>query len=52
MGVPLTGGATYGYGIIAQRPDGAVTVDMYDYQSNRPDTSFHFAVKADGTVVP
>jgi hypothetical protein len=52
-GAPLTGTASYGYGVVARRAsDGAVTVDMYDYQSNQPDASFHFALKADGTAAP
>ena len=49
-GAPLATNQNYGYGIVAQRADGALTVDMYDYQSNQAVTSFHFAVKADGTL--
>jgi hypothetical protein len=52
-GAPLTGGVNYGYAIVAQRAsDKAITVDMYDYSTNQPDTSFHFAVNADGSSAP
>ncbi|HEY1956383.1 MAG TPA: metallophosphoesterase [Polyangiaceae bacterium] len=49
-GAPLSTNQNYGYGIVAQRSDGALTVDMFDYQSNQAVSSFHFAVKADGTL--
>lgn len=51
-GAPISTGQDYGYGIVTQRTDGAIQVDMYDYQSNQPDTSFRFAVKADGSPAP
>jgi hypothetical protein len=51
-GAPLATNQTYGYAIFAQRTDGAIQVDMYDYQSGQPDTSFRFAVKADGSPAP
>ncbi len=49
-GAPIATNQNYGYAIVAQRTDGALTVDMYDYQTNQAVTSFHFAVKADGTL--
>ncbi len=48
-GAPLTGGVNYGFGLVRQRADGDVTVDMIDYQSGASDPSFHFAVHPDGT---
>jgi hypothetical protein len=47
-GAPLSSGS-YGYGLFAQRDDGAIEVDAMDYDTNKPDSSFHFVVKADGT---
>jgi hypothetical protein len=51
-GAPLTGSGNYGYGVFSQQSDGSIAVDMMDYQSNQPDPSFHFAVKADGSAAP
>ena len=51
-GAPLTGGGTYGYGIVSQRADGAIEVDMIDYATGSPDSKFHFALKADGSPAP
>ncbi len=51
-GAPLTGAANFGYGLIQQRTDGAIAVDMIDYQSGGADGSFRFALKADGSPAP
>ena len=51
-GAPLALNQNYGYAIIAQRTDGSLQVDMFDYQTQQPDTSFRFAVKADGSPAP
>ncbi|HEY2367281.1 MAG TPA: hypothetical protein VGH87_12885, partial [Polyangiaceae bacterium] len=51
-GAPLALNQDYGYAIVAQRTDGSLQVDMFDYQTQQPDTSFRFAVKADGTPAP
>jgi hypothetical protein len=51
-GAPLTGSVNYGYGLVSQRSDGAVQVDMIDYTTGQPDTSFRFALKPDGTPAP
>jgi hypothetical protein len=52
-GAPLTGNKNYGFGIFSQRPDGAIQVDMIDYQTgNAVGGYFHFAVKPDGTAAP
>ena len=51
-GAPLATDQNYGYGIVAQRSDGTLTVDMYDYQTNLAVSSFHFAVHADGSAAP
>ena len=51
-GAPLSGGKNYGFGIVSQRTDGAVAVDMIDYASGVADSSFHFAVKPDGSAAP
>jgi hypothetical protein len=49
-GAPITGGASYGFGLIAQRADQALLVDVYNYQTMQADSSFHFAIKPDGTL--
>jgi hypothetical protein len=49
-GAPLTS-KTYGFALFAQRADGAVTVDMLDWQTVAPDPSFHFAVSAQGALI-
>ena len=51
-GAPLTGGANYGFGLIQQRTDGAIQVDMADYASGQLDTAFRFAVHPDGSSAP
>lgn len=51
-GAPLTGSKNYGFAVAQQRPDKAVQVDMLDYSSLGADTSFRFAVKADGSLAP
>jgi hypothetical protein len=51
-GAPLSGG-NYGFGLIQQRAsDNAIQVDMIDYSTMQPDTSFEFAVNADGSAAP
>jgi len=49
-GAPLTGGVNYGYGLVTQRADGAIVVDMIDYQSGASDPSFHFVVTPAGQL--
>jgi hypothetical protein len=49
-GAPLTS-KTYGFALFAQRADGAIVVDMLDWQTVAPDASFHFAVSADGAPI-
>ena len=51
-GAPLTGLGDYGFGLAMQRSDGAIQVDMIDYQTLQPDTTFRFAVKPDGSPAP
>jgi predicted phosphodiesterase len=51
-GAPLTGGVNYGYGLVQQRNDGAIQVDMVDYGTGQPDLGFRFAVKPDGSPAP
>jgi hypothetical protein len=50
-GAPASGSVNYGYGFFQRRPDGAITVDMIDYQTGEPTPSLAFTVKADGTQV-
>jgi len=51
-GAPLSGG-NHGFGLIQQRSsDNAIQVDMIDYQSLQPDSSFEFAVNPDGSPAP
>jgi len=49
-GAPLSGSGDYGFGMISQQADGSVAVDMIDYTSGLSDSSFHFAVHADGSA--
>ena len=49
-GAPLTS-KTYGFAVFAQRADGAIVVDMFDWQTVAPDASFHFAVSAAGVAI-
>jgi hypothetical protein len=51
-GAPLTGGANYGFGLVQQRADGAIQVDMIDYSTGNADTAFRFALHADGSPAP
>lgn len=52
-GAPLSGGANYGFALIQQRAsDNAIQVDMLDYSTMQPDTSFEFAVNPDGSAAP
>ncbi len=52
-GAPLSDDKPYGYALLRQRAsDGAIVVDMYDADTNDADTSFHFAVTADGGAAP
>jgi hypothetical protein len=51
-GAPLSGSGDYGFGLIQQRADNTIQVDMIDYSSLQPDTSFEFAVNPDGTAAP
>ena len=51
-GAPLTGGVNYGYGLLQQRADGAIQVDMVDYASGQLDLGFRFAVHPDGSSAP
>ena len=49
-GAPPTGPSDYGYGIVSQRADGSLAVDAIDYQTGLADSTFHFAVNADGSA--
>jgi hypothetical protein len=50
-GAPLSGsGKDFGFGIFNQRSDGAIVVDMIDYQTLKADPSFHFVVTPTGTA--
>jgi hypothetical protein len=51
-GAPLALNQNYGYALVVQRSDGSLQVDMFDYQTQQPDTAFRFAVKADGSPAP
>ena len=51
-GAPLSGGVDYGYGVVRQQPDGNLTVDMYDYETNAADSSFHRVLTPDGALAP
>jgi Calcineurin-like phosphoesterase len=51
-GAPLTGSGGYGFGVVTQRADGAIQVAEHDYATGAIDSSFTFALKADGTPTP
>jgi hypothetical protein len=51
-GAPLSGSGNYGFGLVQQRADNAIQVDMLDYSSMQPDTKFEFAVNPDGSAAP
>jgi hypothetical protein len=47
-GAPLSS-KDYGFAVFSQRADGAIEVDMLQWQTRRADPSFHFAVRPDGS---
>jgi hypothetical protein len=50
-GAPLSNSSKdYGYALFSQRSDGAIVMDMIDYQSGAAQSAFHKVVTADGTV--
>jgi hypothetical protein len=49
-GAPLTGGASFGFGLLQQRADGAIEVNMVDYATGKADASFRFALHPDGSA--
>jgi hypothetical protein len=52
-GAPLTSsGVNYGFGLVQQRADNAIQVDVIDYETMLRDTTFTFAVDPDGTPAP
>lgn len=51
-GAPLVSGTSYGFALLQQRTDGAIQVDMINYETGATDPSFRFAVHADGTDAP
>jgi Calcineurin-like phosphoesterase len=48
-GAPLSS-KDYGFAVFSQRADGAIDVDMLQWQTRSADASFHFAVHPDGTA--
>jgi calcineurin-like phosphoesterase family protein len=48
-GAPLSSKG-FGFGVFAQAPDGSMVVDMIDWQTGSPDTTFHFEVTPDGVA--
>ena len=51
-GAPLTGGKNYGFGLVTQRTDKTLQIDMMDMTSGLADASFRFAIHPDGTPAP
>jgi hypothetical protein len=51
-GAPLVGGANYGFGLVQQRSDGAIQVDMINSSTGLADSAFRFAVRPDGSPAP
>jgi hypothetical protein len=48
-GAPLSSG-DYGFGLFAQRCDGAIVADAIDYQTGAADSEFHFVITPTGTI--
>jgi hypothetical protein len=48
-GAPLTSSVNYGWALVQRRADGAIQVDMIDYQTAKPTARASFALKADGS---
>ena len=48
-GAPPTGTKNYGFGVVEQRSDGTIQVDVLDYQTLLFDPRFRFAVHPDGS---
>jgi hypothetical protein len=46
-GAPLTGSVNYGWALVQRRADGAIQIDMIDYDTGKPTSGF--ALKADGS---
>ena len=51
-GAPPTGSEDYGFGLVQQRANGTIQVDVLDYQSLNFDPTFRFAVNPDGSSAP
>jgi hypothetical protein len=49
-GAPLTS-KDYGFAVLRQRGDGAIVVDMMQWQTGAPDPAFHFVVDSSGSAV-
>jgi hypothetical protein len=49
-GAPLSS-KDYGFAVFSQRADGAIDVDMLQWQTLGADPSFHFTVRPDGSAV-
>jgi hypothetical protein len=49
-GAPLSS-KSFGFGLFTQASDGAIVVDMIDWQSGERDAAFHFEVAPDGTLL-
>jgi hypothetical protein len=51
-GAPLSGKKAYGFGLVAQRDDGALEVNVLDWRTGERDEAFRFAVRPDGSPAP
>jgi hypothetical protein len=49
-GAPLSS-KSFGFGLFTQASDGAIVIDMIDWQSGARDAAFHFEVAPDGTLL-
>ena len=47
-GAPLTTAGDYGYGLVNQRPNGTIEVEMINDQTLAADASFRFALNPEG----
>jgi hypothetical protein len=51
-GAPLVSAAQFGFGLVNQRADGSIQVDVVEADNNLADGAFRFALKPDGSPVP
>lgn len=51
-GAPLVSGTAFGFGLIDQRPDKSIEINVVEAGTGKADTAFRFALKPDGSPAP